>query len=112
MSLLDKMMDRKMEKASKMQAKMLDKNMGMVKKMQKRMLDAQEEIYDERGEQIERVNKKREELGAAGTKVRYEAAARGIKEGLGEEPKKHCGECGEEIETTAKYCSECGAKQG
>ena len=96
MSLLDKMMDRNMERA---------------KAMQKKMLDMQEELYNENGEQIERVNKKAAELGASGTKVHYEAAASGIKEGLSDESKKYCTECGKKISATAKYCSECGAKQ-
>ena len=41
--------------------KMMDRNLKRMKKMQKQMLDMQEEIYDENGEQIERVNKKRYE---------------------------------------------------
>ncbi|MBO7718356.1 zinc ribbon domain-containing protein [Candidatus Saccharibacteria bacterium] len=96
MSIFDKMMDRNMERA---------------KKMQKKMLDMQEEIYNENGEQIERVNKKSAELGASGTKVHYGAVASGIKEGLSDVPEKYCSECGEKISVTAKYCSECGAKQ-
>lgn len=95
MSLLDKMMDDNLERA---------------KKMQRKMLDMQEELYDERGEQIERINKKSAELGAAGTKIHYEAAASGIKEGL-DENVKYCIECGKKISKDAKYCSECGTKQ-
>lgn len=91
--------------------KMMDENMDTLKKMQKKMLDMQEEIYAENGEQIERVNKKSAELGAAGTKVQYEAAASGIKEGLAGEPTKYCHECGKEINASAKFCSECGTKQ-
>ena len=67
MSMLDKMMEENIERA---------------KEMQKRMLDIEEELYNERGEQIERINKKKEELSAAGTKIHYEAAASGVKEGL------------------------------
>lgn len=96
MSMLDKMMEENIERA---------------KEMQKRMLDIEEELYDERGEQIERINKKKEELSAAGTKIHYEAAASGIKEGLEGSEKKFCTECGKEIDASAKYCSECGAKQ-
>lgn len=96
MSLLDKMMDR---------------NMKRVKKMQGKMLDMQEEVFNERGEQIERVNTKSAELSAPGTKIHYEAVASGVKEGLGEKQKKFCSECGKEISVTAKYCSKCGAKQ-
>ena len=96
MSMLDKMMEENIERA---------------KEMQKRMLDMEEELYNERGEQIERLNKKKEELSAAGTKVHYEAAASGIKEGLEGSEKKFCTECGKEIGASAKYCSECGAKQ-
>jgi len=91
--------------------RMMDRNVERVKKMQKKMLDMQEEIYNENGEQIERVNKKTAELGASGTKVHYKAAASGIKEGLDDETKKYCIECGKEISATAKYCSECGVKQ-
>lgn len=94
MSLLDRMMDRNFERA---------------KKMQKKMLDMQEEIYEENGEQIERLNKKSAELGAKGTKVHYEAAASGIKEGLKDH--KFCTECGTKIDKSAKFCSECGTKQ-
>ena len=94
MSLLDRMMDRNFERA---------------KKMQKKMLDMQEEIYEENGEQIERLNKKSAELGAEGTKVHYKAAASGIKEGL--EDHKFCAECGTKIDKSAKFCSECGTKQ-
>ena len=43
------------------------------KKMQKKMLDMQEEVFNERGEQIERVNTKSAELSAPGTKIHYEA---------------------------------------
>ena len=96
MSMLDKMMEENIERA---------------KEMQKRLLDMEEELYNERGEQIERLNKKKEELSAAGTKVHYEAAASGIKEGLEGSEKKFCTECGKEIDASAKYCSECGAKQ-
>ena len=91
--------------------KMMEENIERVKEMQKRMLDMQEELYNERGEQIERINKKKEELSAAGTKIHYEAAASGIKEGLEGSGKKFCTECGKEIDASAKYCSECGAKQ-
>lgn len=96
MSLFDRMMDRNMERA---------------KKMQKKMLDMQEEIYDENGEQIERVNKRSAELGAEGTKIYYEAAASGVKDGLKNKSGKFCCECGKKIDVEAKYCSECGAKQ-
>lgn len=92
--------------------RMMDRNIKRAKKMQEKMLDMQEEIFDEKGEQIERVNKRSEELRAPGTKVHYEAVASGVKEGLSEKPKKFCSECGKEIGATAKYCSECGAKQG
>ncbi len=91
--------------------KMMDENIDTLKKMQKKMLDMQEEIYAENGEQIERVNKKSAELEAAGTKVKYEAAASGIKEGLSGEPTKYCHECGKEINASAKFCSECDTKQ-
>jgi hypothetical protein len=94
MSLFDRMMDRNMERA---------------KKMQKRVLDMQEEMYNENGEQIERINKKSAELGAEGTKIHYKAAAAGVKEGLAAE--KVCPKCGTTIGTDFKYCSECGAKQ-
>ncbi|MBQ9171774.1 zinc-ribbon domain-containing protein [Candidatus Saccharibacteria bacterium] len=96
MSMLDKMMEENIERA---------------KVMQKKMLDMQEEFYEENGEQIERVNKRSAELGAAGTKVHYGAVASGIKEGLEGSEKKFCTECGKEISASAKYCSECGAKQ-
>jgi hypothetical protein len=96
MSLFDRMMDRNMERA---------------KKMQKKMLDMQEEIYEENGEQIERVNTKSAELGAKGTKIHYEAVASGIKEGLEGKSEKFCHECGKKIGVKDKYCSECGAKQ-
>ena len=89
----------------------MDRNMKMAKRMQKKMLDMQEEIYDENGEQIERVNKRSAELGAKGTKIHYEAVASGIKDGLENRSGKTCCECGEEIDMGAKYCSECGAKQ-
>ena len=91
--------------------KMMDENIDTLKKMQKKMIDMQEEIYAENGEQIERVNKKSAELEAAGTKVKYEAAASGIKEGLSGEPTKYCHECGKEINASAKFCSECDTKQ-
>lgn len=91
--------------------KMMDKNMKRAKKMQEKMLDMQEEIYGERGEQIERMNKKSAEIEASGTKIRYAAAASGIKEGLTGKSTKFCHECGKEIDAIAKYCSECGAKQ-
>ena len=91
--------------------KMMDRNLKRMKKMQKQMLDMQEEIYDENGEQIERVNKKSAELGAKGTKIHYEAAASGIKDGLGDKSGKFCCECGKKIDAKAKYCSECGTKQ-
>ena len=90
---------------------MMDSNIERLKKMQGKMLDAQEEIYNERGEQIERVNKKSAELSASGTKIHYQAAASGIKEGLKNQPIKYCTECGQTISKTAKFCSECGAKQ-
>lgn len=96
MSLFDRMMDRNMERA---------------KKMQKKMLDMQEEMYEENGEQIERVNKKSAELGAGGTKIHYEAAASGVREGLEGKSEKFCHECGKKIGAKDKYCSECGAKQ-
>ena len=89
--------------------RMMDKNFERAKKMQKKMLDMQEEIYEENGEQIERLNKKSAELGAEGTKVHYEAAASGIKEGLKDH--KFCTECGTKIDASAKFCSECGTKQ-
>ena len=89
--------------------RMMDKNFERAKKMQKKMLDMQEEIYEENGEQIERLNKKSAELGAEGTKVHYEAAASGIKEGLKDH--KICTECGTKIDASAKFCSECGTKQ-
>ena len=91
--------------------RMMEDNIKRAKVMQKKMLDMQEEFYEENGEQIERVNKRSAELGAAGTKVHYEAAASGIKEGLEGSEKKFCTECGKEIDASAKYCSECGAKQ-
>ena len=91
--------------------RMMEENIKRAKVMQKKMLDMQEEFYEENGEQIERVNKRSAELGAAGTKVHYEAAASGIKEGLEGSEKKFCTECGKEIDASAKYCSECGAKQ-
>ncbi len=91
--------------------KMMDENMDTLKRMQKKMLDMQEEIYAENGEQIERVNKRSAELGAAGTKVHYEAAASGLREGLKDESKKFCHACGKEISAAVNYCSECGAKQ-
>ena len=96
MSLFDRMMDRNMERA---------------KKMQKKMLDMQEEIYNENCEQIERVNKRSAELGAKGTKIHYEAVASGVKDGLRNGPEKFCCKCGKKIDMGAKYCSECGAKQ-
>ena len=91
--------------------RMMEDNIKRAKVMQKKMLDMREEFYEENGEQIERVNKRSAELGAAGTKVHYEAAASGIKEGLEGSEKKFCTECGKEIDASAKYCSECGAKQ-
>lgn len=92
--------------------KMMSDNLKRLKGMQKEMLDMQEEIYDEDGEQIERLNKKRAELGAAGTKIHYQAAASGVKEAMSaDKPTKFCHACGHEIDRTAKYCSECGAKQ-
>lgn len=96
MSLLDKMMDR---------------NMMHLKKMQGKMLDMQEEVYDEKGEQIKRVNQKSAEFSAPGTKIHYEAVASGVKEGLAEASTKNCVKCGKKIADTAKYCSECGASQ-
>ncbi len=91
--------------------KMMDQTIKNAKKMQRKMLDMQEEVYNENGEQIERVNKRAAELGASGTKIKYEAAAKGIKEGMKDEPKKFCCECGEELSASAKFCSECGTKQ-
>ena len=91
--------------------KMMEENIERVKEMQKRMLDMQEELYNERGDQIERINKKKEELSAAGTKVHYGAVASGIKEGLDGESDKFCTACGKKIAGSAKFCSECGAKQ-
>ena len=92
--------------------KMMEKNLERAQSMQKKMLDMQEELYDENGEQIERLNKKRAELDAAGTKIHYQAAASGVKEALSaDKPTKFCHACGHEIDRTAKYCSECGAKQ-
>lgn len=79
------------------------------------MLDMQEEIYDENGEQIERLNKKRAELDVAGTKIHYQAAASGVKEVMSSDVPskvtKFCHECGTKIQKFAKFCSECGAKQ-
>ena len=89
----------------------MDRNMERMKKMQKKMLDMQEEIYDENGEQIERVNKRSAELGAKGTKIHYEAVAGGIKDGIENKSEGFCCECGKKINAGAKYCSECGAKQ-
>ena len=92
--------------------RMMDRNMKMAKKMQKKMLDMQEEIYDENGEQIERVSKKSAELGAKGTRIHYGAVASGIKDGIeNNKSEKFCSECGKKIGAEAKYCSECGAKQ-
>ena len=96
MSLLDRMMDKNLERA---------------KKMEKKMLDMQEEIYNENGEQIERLNRRSAELGAEGTKIRYGAMASGIKSGLESEPEKSCSNCEKKISADAKYCSECGAEQ-
>jgi hypothetical protein len=90
---------------------MMDRNFVRLKKMQKKMLDMQEEIYDENGEQIERVNKRSAELGAKGTKIHYSAVASGIKDGLEDDPKKCCCECGKKIDMDAKFCCECGTKQ-
>ena len=89
--------------------KMMDSNLENLKEMQKKMLDMQEELYTENGEQIERVNKMRAEREAAGTKVHYEAAAEGIKDGL--KDTKFCEKCGSKISRDAKFCSECGEKQ-
>lgn len=112
MSLFDKMMEKNLERAQSMQDGMLDRTVSRAKSMQKKMLNMQEEIYDENGEQIERLNKKRAELDAAGTKIHYQAAASGVKEALSaDKPTKFCHACGHEIDRTAKYCSECGAKQ-
>ncbi len=91
--------------------RMMEDNIKRAKVMQKKMLDMQEEFYEENGEQIERVNKRSAELGAAGTKVHYEAVASGVKEGLTDESKKFCTQCGKKIDRDAKFCSECGAKQ-
>ena len=95
--------------------KMMSDNLKRLKGMQKEMLDMQEEIYDENGEQIERLNKKRAELDAAGTKIHYQAAASGIKEAVSpdapDKTTKFCHECGTKIQKSAKFCSECGAKQ-
>ena len=95
--------------------KMMSDNIKRLKGMQKEMLDMQEEIYDENGEQIERLNKKRAELDAAGTKIHYQAAASGIKEAVSsdapDKTTKFCHECGTKIQKSAKFCSECGAKQ-
>ena len=96
MSLLDRMMDR---------------NFVRLKKMQKKMLDMQEEIYDENGAQIKRVNKKSAELGAEGTRVHYAAVASGIKDGLEDKNGKKCHKCGKKNDSSAKYCCECGTKQ-
>ena len=95
--------------------KMMSDNLKRLKGMQKEMLDMQEEIYDENGEQIERLNKKRAELDAAGTKIHYQAAASGVKEAMSsdapDKTTKFCHECGTKIQKSAKFCSECGAKQ-
>lgn len=95
--------------------KMMSDNLKRLKSMQKEMLDMQEEIYDENGEQIERLNKKRTELDAAGTKIHYQAAASGVKEVMSSDvpskATKFCHECGTKIQKSAKFCSECGAKQ-
>ncbi len=104
MSLFDNMHDQ-----------MLDRTMERAKNMQKKLYDMQEEIYNEDGEQIERLNKKRAELGAAGTKTHYQAAASGVKEVMSSDvpsrATKFCHECGTKIQKSAKFCSECGAKQ-
>ena len=95
--------------------KMMSDNLKRLKGMQKEMLNMQEEIYDENGEQIERLNKKRAELDAAGTKIHYQAAASGVKEvmssDVADKTTKFCHECGTKIQKSAKFCSECGAKQ-
>ena len=95
--------------------KMMSDNLKRLKGMQKEMLNMQEEIYDENGEQIERLNKKRAELDAAGTKIHYQAAASGVKEAMSsdvaDKTTKFCHECGTKIQKSAKFCSECGAKQ-
>ncbi len=95
--------------------KMMSDNLKRLKGMQKEMLNVQEEIYDENGEQIERLNKKRAELDAAGTKIHYQAAASGVKEAMSsdapDKTTKFCHECGTKIQKSAKFCSECGAKQ-
>ena len=95
--------------------KMMSDNLKRLKGMQKEMLNMQEEIYDENGEQIERLNKKRAELDAAGTKIHYQAVASGIKEAMSsdapDKTTKFCHECGIKIQKSAKFCSECGAKQ-
>ncbi len=95
--------------------KMMSDNLKRLKGMQREMLNMQEEIYDENGEQIERLNKKRAELDAAGTKIHYQAAASGVKEAMSsdapDKTTKFCHECGTKIQKSAKFCSECGAKQ-
>ena len=115
MSLFDKMMEKNLERAQSMQDGMLDRTVSRAKSMQKKMLNMQEEIYDENGEQIERLNKKRAELDAAGTKIHYQAAASGVKEVMSSdvpsEATEFCHECGTKIQKSAKFCSECGAKQ-
>ena len=115
MSLFDRMMEKNVKRAQGMQDGMLDRTVSRAKSMQKKMLDMQEEIYDENGEQIERLNKKRAELDAAGTKIHYQAAASGVKEvmssDVADKTTKFCHECGTKIQKSAKFCSECGAKQ-
>lgn len=115
MSLFDKMMEKNLKMAQDMQDGMLDRTVSRAKSMQKKMLNMQEEIYDENGEQIERLNKKRAELDAAGTKIHYQAAASGVKEAMlsdaSAKSTKFCYECGAKIQKSAKFCSECGAKQ-
>lgn len=91
--------------------RMMKQNMKMMKKMQKDVLDMQEELYNENGEQIERVSKMSAERGAPATKIHYEAVAKGVKEGLSGEEKKYCSKCGAEIDVDANFCSKCGAKQ-
>ena len=58
-----------------------------------------------------KMGNKLNELIRKGTKIHYEAAASGIKDGLGDKSGKFCCECGKKIDAKAKYCSECGTKQ-
>ena len=91
--------------------KMMERNTKRLKKMQEQMLDMQEEVFDEHGAQIARVNQKSAELSAGGTRVHYEAVASGLKNGLANSPEKFCHACGSKIAASANYCSVCGAKQ-